>query len=91
VETDITVTFKNGWEDIAEGQIKDDEYTEGGPYKKLSPEKVKAVVDKTELETYNAAYTEWERVAGLWDDYNTKLEAYQNNPSGESPPPPKKI
>ncbi|MDR1363277.1 MAG: hypothetical protein LBJ35_04440, partial [Spirochaetaceae bacterium] len=40
VETDITVTFKNGWEDIAEGQIKDDEYTEGGPYKKLSPEKV---------------------------------------------------
>jgi hypothetical protein len=84
-ETNIVVTFKNGWEGAATGELVDDGYTSFPIHKDLDPPTVNAVVDTAEKNAYDEKYTEWKRINALWDAYKAKLEA-QNN--GEDPPPP---
>ncbi|MDR1362467.1 MAG: hypothetical protein LBJ35_00240 [Spirochaetaceae bacterium] len=88
-ETNIVVTFKNGWEDTAPAELLDDDYTSFKFYSGLTPATVKAVVDTAENDAYIGARTEWERINILWDKYKKDLEVSQNN--GEDPPPPPMI
>ncbi|MDR2658818.1 MAG: hypothetical protein LBC27_02350, partial [Spirochaetaceae bacterium] len=87
-ETAIVVTFKNGWEDAPEAELKDDSYTAFEIHKKMTLEKVNAVVNTDELKAYEAAHEIWKEVKAKWDAYYKELAEYQANEDTTSPPPP---
>jgi uncharacterized repeat protein (TIGR02543 family) len=86
-DTGITITFKNGWEDAAEDELKDDDYTSFKINKALAPSTAKAVVDSAELTAYNEKLKIYEGLKKEWDDYQKALEAAQND--NKDPPPPR--
>jgi hypothetical protein len=86
-ETNIVVTFKNGWEGAAQGELQDDPYTKDVPVNKtLSPSTVNAVVDTAEKNAYDEAYAVWKAINDAWVKYEKDREEAQN--SGINPPPP---
>ncbi|MDR1363128.1 MAG: hypothetical protein LBJ35_03650 [Spirochaetaceae bacterium] len=85
-ETNIVVTFKNGWEDVMPADLEDDDYTSFKFYSGLTPATVNAVVDTAEQNAYDAAYAVWEAINDVWVQYEKDLEEAKN--SDEDPPPP---
>jgi hypothetical protein len=85
-ETSITITFKNGWENVVTEDLKDDDYTKFKYYLPLSPITAYAVVDTAAKEAYDEAYSVWKEINDEYILYAKELEKAQEN--GESPPPP---
>jgi hypothetical protein len=67
--TDITITFKNGWEDIAQNftEKDDDLYTDYTFFKALTPDKTNAVVDSAELNSYKEKLAIYNEIKADWD------------------------
>jgi hypothetical protein len=87
--TDITITFKNGWEDIAQNFTEkddDDPYTDYPFFKALTPDKTNAVVDSAELNSYKEKLAVYNEIKAEWDTYQKDVEKAEN--AGEDPPPP---
>jgi hypothetical protein len=86
-ETNIVVTFKNGWEDVATADLEDDDYTSFKFYSGLTPATVNAVVDTAEQNAYDAAYAVWEAINDAWVQYGNERDEAANNDKDPPPPP----
>jgi hypothetical protein len=90
--TDITITFENGWEDIAQSFTadNDDPYTDYTYFKPLTPAKTNAVVDNAELTAYKDAHAEWQKLKDAWDEYEKNHDSAQGDETIVPPPPLRK-
>ncbi|MDR2660076.1 MAG: hypothetical protein LBC27_08865 [Spirochaetaceae bacterium] len=85
----IIVTFKNGWEGVAD--LKDDTFTDYEFYKPVSPSELHPVVKVEEKAAYDTALAEYQRIKAIWEEYNTELAKYEEerkkDPENPKPPP----
>jgi hypothetical protein len=88
----ITITFENGWEDLAQNFTpdNDDPNTDYTYFKPLTSAETSAVVDKAELAAYKDAHAEWQKLKDAWDEYEKNNDSAQGNETIVPPPPLRK-